>query len=101
MFNLKQPCNNCPFRKGQGQNFRLSEGRLAEILNAPAFQCHKTLDGSAEQCAGLMKILYDAGEPNQIMQVAIRLGVLDPEKLDPKNEAYADLWDVMEAHCTE
>lgn len=73
-----------------------------------AFQCHKTSafsdDGEPEagpnpqQCAGLMAVLAREGEPNQIMQVAQRLGALDPGALDPLGEAYASWRDVLAAH---
>lgn len=109
MFDLKQPCVNCPFRKGQGERFLLSPARLDEIFNAPAFQCHKTVDYGAseddgragdhpQQCAGLMAVLYRAQIPNQIMQVAERLGHLDLTQIDPKNEAYSSLDEALSAH---
>lgn len=112
MFKLKRPCQNCPFRKGQGEKFRLGADRLAEIFEAPAFQCHKTIDYDAEdeegygragdtpqQCAGLMAVLHRAGRPNQIMQVASRITPFDPAGLDPDGEAYDTIADVQRAHC--
>lgn len=108
MFDLKRPCVNCPFRKGQGSLFELHPGRLREIRGATAFQCHKTVDYDApragragdrpQQCAGLMAVLHREDEPNQIMQVAERLGALDPTTLDPGGEAYASWADVLVAH---
>ncbi len=76
MFKLTRPCANCPFRKSQGHLFGLHPERLQEILEAPAFQCHKTVDYDTEsgvgvagdkpqQCAGLMGLLHKAGRPNQ------------------------------------
>jgi hypothetical protein len=105
MFKLKRPCENCPFKKGQGSRFRLNVRRLAGIFDAPAFQCHKTVqygedeDGDPthnqgdhpQQCAGLMAILHREDHHNQIMQVAIRFGEFNPELLDPDREAY-DTW---------
>lgn len=85
MFDLKKPCRNCPFRKGQGELFNLGTARCLEIFNGAAFQCHKTVDydhegdpylrqGKApQQCAGVMSLLHRANLPNQIMQVAERL----------------------------
>jgi hypothetical protein len=108
MFDLKRPCINCPFRKGQGQLFGLRAGRLAEIREGPAFQCHRTLrhlhDGEhwqgdrPQQCAGLMTVLARDGADNQIMQVAQRLGHLDVAGLDPDCEAYDSWADVLAAH---
>jgi hypothetical protein len=107
MFDLKRPCSNCPFRKGQGELFALSRLRLDEIKNATAFQCHKTVDYSddgeplppsrPQQCAGLMAVLTRENAPNSIMQVAGRCGV-DLKGLDPGNEAYDTWTDVLRAH---
>lgn len=109
MFDLKRPCVDCPFRKGQGENFALSDGRLNEIFVAPAFQCHKTVDYSddepgsgnrPQQCAGLMAVLAREDRPNQIMQVASRLGALNFRALDPKGEAYGSFAETRSAHRT-
>lgn len=111
MFDLTRPCVNCPFRKGQGELFAMHPDRLAEIISAVAFQCHKTVDYNAydepsagdrpQQCAGLMAVLHRSGRPNQIMQVAERFGHLDPTKLDPASEAYASIEDAERAHGVE
>lgn len=120
MFDLKRPCKDCPFRKGQGERYHLSEQRLQDIVNSAAFQCHKTIefddecqideenwdetwrpiknDARAQQCAGLMAVRHQDKRPNQIMQVAQRLDVLDPNALDPGGEAYGSWDDVLEAH---
>ncbi len=87
-------------------------GRLAEIVQAPAFQCHKTVDydhyhdparragDRPQQCAGLMAVLARDDRPNQIMQVAERLGALELEQLDPRGEAYASIAEALRAHLT-
>jgi hypothetical protein len=108
MFDLKRPCVNCPFRRGQGEAFRLDPGRLEEIRTGSAFLCHKTLawtdEGSSapgerpQQCAGLMAVLRREGEDNQIMQVAERLRAARFDDLDPRGEAYASWAEVLEAH---
>lgn len=110
MFKLKRPCNNCPFRKGMGANFRLPKARLDEIASGAAFQCHKTIDYDEfddvvarqgehpQQCAGLMAVLHREGRTNQIMQVATRLGGFNPDTLDPDNEAYESLDEAYAEH---
>lgn len=112
MFDLKRPCINCPFRKGQGSKFRLRGERLAEICNSPSFQCHKTVvygeadDGEEshspgakpQHCAGLAAVLHRMNWPNQIMRIAERIGSLDCATLDPDNEAYATWAEVLRAH---
>jgi hypothetical protein len=108
MFDLIRPCSTCPFRKGQGERFQLHPERLAEILIAPAFQCHKTVDYSADdgkpnagdapqQCAGLMSLLHRAGCPNQIMQIGERLGGFFPDRLDHRT-VYDSLRTALKAH---
>ncbi len=110
MFKLKRPCGSCPFRKGNGEKFQLCKERIDEIVHAPSFQCHKTVNydeyddpdlrqgDNPQQCAGLMAILHREGKPNQIMQVAERLINFDSNELDPDNEAYDSLADAMSAH---
>ncbi len=109
MFDLIRPCNNCPFRNGAGRGFRLSLARLQEIFEAPAFQCHKTVDydhiddpqlkqgEKPQQCAGLMSLLYRAGRSNQIMQVGERFGAFKPDKLD-HSDAYPDIAAAIKDH---
>jgi len=109
MFDLKRPCVSCPFRKGQGRLFTMPRLRLKEIFGAIAFQCHKTVDYDAfddpelrsgdhpQQCAGLMSILWRAGKPNTIMQVAIRTGYLDPDQID-HSEVYKTMASAIRAH---
>lgn len=110
MFKLKRPCSNCPFRKGQGELFQLNIDRLAGMLTGDAFQCHKTIDYDhfedpklrqgehPQQCAGIMSVLWREKQPNKIMQVAIAFGYLDPNQLDPENEAYSSIQEVLRAH---
>ena len=111
MFDLKRPCATCPFRKGQGSKFGLPAERLKEIRLGSAFQCHKTVDYEAweedgdkagdrpQQCAGLMTLLHRHNRPNQIMQVAERLGALDCAALDPEKEVYETWMDALCAHA--
>ena len=109
VFDLKRPCVNCPFRRGQGSNFQLHPERLRDIVNATAFQCHKTVDYDADpehrsgdrpqQCAGLMAVLHRSGRHNQIMQVAERLGAFDPALVDPDRDAYGSVEEALAAHA--
>lgn len=106
MFALKRPCVNCPFRADTGHLFGLREGRIREIVEAPAFTCHKTLDEDDEdgvpgnhpqQCAGLMALLLNAGRPNQMMQVASRLGALDLDAIE-REGVYTSIDEAIAAH---
>lgn len=114
MFDLKRPCAECPFRRSRAAAYGLRPQRLEDIRTAPAFQCHKTLGsiqmsedaGSVQrhsgdrpqQCAGLMAVLHASGQPNQIMQVAQRMGVFDAAVIDPTDTF--DDWAAIEiAHA--
>jgi hypothetical protein len=111
MFDLKRPCRNCPFRVGWGSKFRFPRARFEEIVHATSFVCHKTTvdddegEGEcvagpkAQECAGLMAVLTREKRPNQMMRIAIRLGWLNPEKLDPDAEAYLTLRAARAAHA--
>jgi len=112
MFDLKRPCQDCPFRIGRGETFALSPQRLHEIRQGVAFQCHRTVDyehfddpekrcgDRPQQCAGLMAVLMREGEPNAIMQCAQRLADIDFSGLDPRGEAYPSWAAVLAAHGT-
>ncbi len=104
MFDLKKPCNNCPFRKGAGKSFQLPEARLHEIVNAPAFECHKTTGvmgprHKPQQCAGLMSVLHKEQRYNEIMKVAMILIDFDPRKLDGR-QTYDSITDCIKDHTT-
>lgn len=110
MFDLKRPCVNCPFRKGQGSLFALHPERLHDVINGVAFQCHKTVNydewedeerrsgDRPQQCAGLMAVLHRSERPNQIMQLAERLSGIDAGTVDPDGQAYASVEEATLAH---
>jgi hypothetical protein len=103
-FDLTRPCGDCPFRSDK--QFGLLPERVRGILGggkgkswwpACSFPCHKTIiygDGdavipeTAQQCAGVMAILHRENRPNDAMQIAERLGLWDPSKLDPDAPFY-------------
>lgn len=102
MFDHKKPCNNCPFRRSQAKKYNLGKERITEIVNATAFECHKTTGVAAskkppQQCAGLMALLHSANKPNQIMQVAQRLTNYDPATID-KTDTYATIEEAIKDH---
>lgn len=95
-FNLKKPCRDCPF-KNDRSFIGLSADRKQEIVDSivkdiAPFTCHKTIlhddDGegyatdNTEHCAGAAILLEKNARPGAYLQVAARLGVYDPDKLD-------------------
>lgn len=109
MFKLRRPCKTCPFSQSAGRGFGLSAQRIHEIVEAPAFQCHKTVHYSAfddaearqgdhpPQCAGLIATLHQEGRPNQITQVAMRLIGFDPAQID-QSDTFPTIAAAIAAH---
>lgn len=101
-FNLIRPCHNCPFRTDVV--FPLDVARVEEILRAilqedRTFACHNTTrdgewieddDGeevyipsaNAQHCVGAILMVYHTRRPNAMLQIAERLKLFDPTRLD-------------------
>lgn len=103
-FDLKKPCDNCPFRSDRV--FYLHEERVEEILHGMIEEqrtvtCHKTIDYSKEDesgehiaqpddqhCAGALILLEKINRPNQMMRIAERCGFYDRTKLNMASPVY-------------
>lgn len=113
-YDMKKPCEHCPFRRGQGY---LTEDRVHEIATTDGeFPCHKTTDqvededGGSETvqtkkskvCAGFMIFREKQGQPNQMMRIAQRIGMYNPKELMKDNpeveEVYDDIDEMADAH---
>lgn len=96
-FGLKRPCPKCPFRKDCLKGW-LGEGRADEIASSilsgdMTFACHETTqhdeDGAHVQhkgehhCVGAMILVEKEEAPNAMLQIAERLGLRDPDVIDP------------------
>lgn len=66
--NMKAPCRDCPFRTDCMPGW-LGGERMAEILAADSFVCHKNTD---MQCAGHMLV---NGSDNAFLRLAERLDI--------------------------
>lgn len=105
-FDLETPCANCPFRSDVKPFIRPE--RAVELVGVPSFPCHKTVDyrnsssgevtEQSQMCAGYMILHENENSPTQMMRIAERLGVYDPENLDPDAQVYASFEDFIEAH---
>lgn len=105
-FALKKPCADCPFRNDD-KAINLQEGRKEQILedllsgkNA-TFHCHKTVyrkgvdnfdeEGSyhptdVAMCPGAMAVARKLGRDPQMIQVAERMGWIEPGHYDAAME---------------
>jgi hypothetical protein len=101
MFNLKGPCNQCPFTKGP-MNESLRPERIPGLIETfkdhNIFHCHKTIDYSTQfdsdnedndfipneenqVCAGSILYMEKAGIWNRTIKLAEHFGVYDPTKM--------------------
>ena len=77
-FKVLKPCANCPFRTDKpNQKGWLGKDRATEIANAileenKTFTCHKTLNSKE----------HSRYYGNSLIQIAERLGLYEPDKLD-------------------
>ena len=105
-FDLKRPCHHCPFRSDRHGFLRRADEIADDLRAGRTFTCHETTvsvdreDGSsdrvdgakAQMCAGAMSVLMkDPVGPNQMMRIAQRLGVFDPDALDPDAPTFDSL----------
>lgn len=87
-YNMKEPCDACPFLIGSGFNYRsLTEHARGE------FGCHKACNLDDESgtyephrktphCAGALIFLEKQNAPHQMMRISERLGMYDRTKLN-------------------
>ncbi len=112
-FDLKRPCPGCPFRVGDGAVRYLGRRRATQIVDSMIthdahFSCHQTNDFSSgdvretadsQHCAGAAIMLMRAGQPNQIMRIAGRIGWFDPKNLDMDAEVFGSFEEFIEAQA--
>jgi|GEM_PF-2761608 len=92
LFQLKQPCALCPFRKEN--DGMLTSGRLEKIIEDlhedKPFFCHKTVDYTREHypdttdskyCAGAMVYLEKCNNTNVPMRMGQMFGLYDPAQM--------------------
>jgi hypothetical protein len=83
-FDLKTPCNECPFLKEQSIVIERNRAKqiIDEISDNKTFPCHKTNGMKIEQqCAGALLYLESNHIPNQMLRMADRLGIYKPNEL--------------------
>lgn len=108
-FDLTRPCKDCPFRTDIRPYLHPERAReIAEYMTkeGKTFPCHKTVtydgprDRSKEQhCAGALIFAENTGgvERNQMLRIAMRLRIFDPEALDTTSPVYRSVEDMVRA----
>lgn len=92
-FRRHHPCDDCPFLRDGG--IRLRRSRIDEIAGAmleegagSTFACHKTTGvmgrraREQQHCAGALVFAEKNRTETQAMQIARRLGLFEPARLD-------------------
>lgn len=113
-FRVLRPCADCPFRKDKPlQKGWLGKERATEIANAileenKTFACHKTLDKEHSHCAGALILIHHykpvgkAYFGNALIQVAERLGLYEPDKLDDESiPCFTDKQEFIDWHTND
>lgn len=114
-YDMRRPCDKCPFRRGALQLSRASvRGIVGQFANGSAgqFVCHKTAvvdddEGvftavgapKAQHCAGALIFAEKHSRPTQMMRIAERLGFYDHTKLEAHDEVYDSLREAL-AHAS-
>lgn len=104
-FDLVKPCDNCPFRTDIRPYLR--KGRIAAIKQSlvrdnATFACHKTTraggaSGRKQQhCAGALILCEKTDTPAGVIQIAERLGLYDPSRLDMSSPVF-NSWEAADA----
>lgn len=107
MFDVKQPCKDCPFRKDADMRHSLGPDRMKEIVSNlldddnKTFTCHKTIDYDNRQnkdqeqmCMGSMVFLHKIGRPTISQRLAYAWGHLDPREVEQLRDTVIDEPDI-------
>lgn len=100
-FDLRQPCDKCPFRSDRAPY--LQKKRVEGILNDllclnKTFPCHQTtsaglgrrvLARNYQHCAGALIMVERAGKPNWRIRLADALGLYKPALLKMKSQIFS------------
>lgn len=112
-YSLKKPCANCPFLRDESKAISLHPERVPGIISslisgeASSFSCHKTTNGHWEeaedsdddtyvpggkelQCAGSLIALEKMGIKTDLMQLAERVGMYEPDLFKPYRDTVKD-----------
>lgn len=100
-FDLKKPCKDCPFTKGNCFEQGLPRKRVQQIIDDissdKTFPCHKHND-SSQQCAGATIMVQQENMPNQSLQIAERLGISKPKNLSGKDKIYSSINEMLNSY---
>lgn len=99
----RHPCSSCPFRvDGDGWfDPDTLDHSVGDNLRSGyyAHRCHKTLHGKKENiCVGFLRFLAHNGQKNTLVEMGIRMGIIDPKTLSDDVPIHTSWDDVLNAH---
>jgi hypothetical protein len=114
-FTRKAPCGDCPFLRSK-RRINLRPERVEEIAgimldrdDRRTFTCHADVHAKKrikkidqEHCVGALIFSQKNDSMNQILRIAMRLGIYDPDALgDPavRDRVFDTLDEMMKAHA--
>ena len=102
-FDLTTPCGECPFRNdinGYLTTARVKQLKKDVVNGEKTFACHKTVysPGTTEHhCAGALILLKKLNKHGRMLQIAERLGLYDPSKLDMSAPVFDSFEEMIDA----
>jgi hypothetical protein len=109
-FDMKSPCNNCPFRTDVVPYINRS-AEIAAALEHKTFECHKTVFADQlrdaqgrfikkhhSHCAGALIIMEKMQWWGDMQQIAFRLGLYDPKGMNLDAPVYDSFEEWVAAH---
>lgn len=102
-FDLKKPCKDCPFLKGNSFEQSLSKERVQliveDISSNKTFPCHKH-EKPLQNCVGSALFVKNQQIANSSLQIAQRLGIYDETTLGLKKgtELYGSIEEMLNAY---
>jgi hypothetical protein len=118
-YDLHKPCNHCPFLREGG--IKLRADRIREISdlmlygNSGGFPCHRTTkyndehgdlmeDANSKHCTGALVYAEKQERSTQMMRIAERLGLYNPELVMTEanvDMVWGDVDEWLEGGCSD
>lgn len=111
-YDLRRPCVHCPFRSDVPGYLRRARAEeiATSIAGGAEFPCHETTVEDPEDesnnmptarsqfCAGALIVMEHLHAPNQIVRIAERTNVFDPDRLDMRAPVFDNFIAFVEHH---
>lgn len=110
-FEIKRPCENCPFRRDVHPFLRRAKQIAKQMQDDHNwFACHKTTGMESgkrtkardqSHCAGLMGVLWRMGRPNIAMRLALLFKMITVKQLEAPQPVFDSLEEFERHHARQ